>query len=86
MDTNLESRILICTSCNEEFVFTVEAQEYFLQKGYTEDPQMCKSCYTQSKREKRNGSTDAHTNGAGARKSGASATTQRDAEQLRRSG
>ena len=50
MDSNLEARILICTDCNEEFVFTVEAQEYFAQKGYVDDPLMCKHCYNQSKR------------------------------------
>ena len=55
MVSNLESRILICTACNEEFVFTVEAQEYFLEKGYSEDPQMCKSCYLSNKRGRRSG-------------------------------
>jgi len=53
MESNFESRILLCASCNEEFVFTVEAQEYFAQKGLVDDPQMCKSCHTESKRGKR---------------------------------
>jgi len=53
MDSNFESRILLCAACNEEFAFTVEAQEYFAQKGLVDDPQMCKSCYTESKRGKR---------------------------------
>ena len=56
MGSNFESRILICTECNEEFAFTVEAQEYFIEKGYVEDPQMCKHCYTQNKRDKRGSS------------------------------
>lgn len=56
MGSNFESRILICTECNEEFVFTVEAQEYFIEKGYVDDPQMCKHCYTQNKRDKRSAS------------------------------
>ncbi|HSG99604.1 MAG TPA: zinc-ribbon domain containing protein [candidate division Zixibacteria bacterium] len=71
MGSRLESRILVCTACNEEFVFTVEAQEYFLQKGYSEDPQMCKSCYTDNKRNKRNGAIETATNGAGAPRKGA---------------
>jgi hypothetical protein len=49
----LQDRILICVDCNEEFVFTVSAQEYFLEKGFTEEPKRCKSCYTQLKKEKR---------------------------------
>ncbi len=59
MDSNFESRILLCASCNEEFAFTVEAQEYFAQKGLVDDPQMCKSCYTESKRVKRSETPDA---------------------------
>ena len=58
MESNFESRILLCASCNEEFAFTIEAQEYFAQKGLVDDPQMCKSCYTESKRVKRSQSTD----------------------------
>ena len=65
MGSTLQSRILVCTACNEEFVFTVEAQEYFLQKGYSEDPQMCKSCYTDNKRNKRNGAAQTHDGAAG---------------------
>jgi len=49
----LQDRILVCADCNEEFVFTVGAQEYFLEKGFTEEPKRCKSCYTQLKKEKR---------------------------------
>ena len=49
----LQDKVLICVDCNEEFVFTVSAQEYFLEKGFTEEPKRCKSCYTQLKKEKR---------------------------------
>ena len=53
MGTNFKPRILICDCCNEEFVFTIEAQEYFAQRGYSDDPRMCKHCYTKGKRAKR---------------------------------
>ncbi len=49
----LQDKVLICTDCGEEFVFTVDAQNYFLSKGFTEDPKRCKACYTQMKKEKR---------------------------------
>ncbi len=53
MDSGFETKILTCAECGEEFVFTVGAQEYFAEKGYTEDPKLCKSCYMQRKREKK---------------------------------
>ncbi|MFQ5608588.1 MAG: zinc-ribbon domain containing protein [Candidatus Zixiibacteriota bacterium] len=59
MGSNFEARFLICTECKEEFVFTVEAQEYFAERGYVEDPLMCKHCYTRSKRDKRAGGAGA---------------------------
>ncbi|MEW6412933.1 MAG: zinc-ribbon domain containing protein [Candidatus Zixiibacteriota bacterium] len=43
-------KFLICTECNEEFVFTIAAQEYFAERGYTEDPKRCKACHTRYKK------------------------------------
>ena len=54
MKNGLEPKILICNECNEEFVFTVAAQEYFLERGYSEDPKRCKTCHTQYKKSQRN--------------------------------
>jgi len=56
--TSLKPKILVCVECNEEFVFTVSAQEYFNERGYTEDPKRCKHCYVKHKRDKRNGATE----------------------------
>lgn len=44
------SRILVCTECNEEFVFTADAQEYLVNRGFTNDPRKCKACHITSKR------------------------------------
>ncbi|MFH2035781.1 MAG: zinc-ribbon domain containing protein [Candidatus Zixiibacteriota bacterium] len=49
-----EPRFLVCVECGEEFVFTANAQDYFAEKGYTEDPKRCKHCYMLHKREKKN--------------------------------
>ena len=54
-----ESRVLLCCECGEEFVFTLEAQEYFAERGYTEDPRRCKACYTRYKKAQRNGKQEA---------------------------
>ena len=53
MASGFQTKILICADCGEEFVFTVAAQEYFAEKGYTEDPKLCKCCYMQRKRVKK---------------------------------
>jgi len=49
----LFDKVLICADCNEEFVFTAGAQQYFLEKGFRDEPKRCKGCYTQLKKEKR---------------------------------
>lgn len=58
MASNFEPKILICVECEEEFVFTTNAQEYFVERGYSEDPKRCKHCYVQHKRDKRSGPTE----------------------------
>ena len=52
-DKPLTDKILICVDCGEEFVFTISAQEYFLERGITEEPKRCKSCYMKLKKERR---------------------------------
>jgi len=58
VDSPYQPRILMCRECNEEFVFTAEAQNYFVARGINDDPLMCKSCYTRIKRERRQGDRD----------------------------
>jgi len=53
MVDGFEPRVLICCECGEEFVFTAAAQQYFAERGYTEDPKRCKACYTQFKKSQR---------------------------------
>jgi hypothetical protein len=50
MSDGFKARVLVCCECGEEFVFTVEAQQYFAERGYTEDPRRCKTCYTKFKK------------------------------------
>jgi hypothetical protein len=53
---DFKTKILICVDCKEEFAFTAGAQEYFFEKGYTEDPKRCRSCYAEYKNNGRRGS------------------------------
>lgn len=53
MEGKFIDRILICTDCKEEFVFTASAQDYFAGRGFMDDPRRCKSCYLELKKAKR---------------------------------
>lgn len=53
MQNGFDPKILICVECSEEFVFTGQAQEYFAERGYTEDPKRCKTCHTKYKKMQR---------------------------------
>lgn len=50
MDNGYEPKVLLCVDCQEEFVFTAAAQQYFAERGYTEDPKRCKTCHTKYKK------------------------------------
>lgn len=50
MESGFEPKILVCVECGQEFVFTGDAQAYFAERGYTEDPRRCKSCHTKYKK------------------------------------
>jgi len=50
MENGFQPKFLICSECNEEFVFTAAAQEYFAERGYVDNPKRCKSCHTKLKK------------------------------------
>jgi CxxC-x17-CxxC domain-containing protein len=39
-----QDRILVCVECGKEFAFTAGEQEFFAQKGFTNEPKRCKTC------------------------------------------
>lgn len=40
----MEDKTIVCKDCGSEFVFTAGEQEFFKQKGFTNEPVRCKSC------------------------------------------
>lgn len=40
----MEDKTLACRDCNREFVFTAGEQEFFAQKGFTNQPSRCPEC------------------------------------------
>ena len=51
----LENKTLNCADCGATFTFSVEDQEFFQSKGYTNEPKRCPSC-RQARRSERTGS------------------------------
>lgn len=37
-------KTIVCKDCGQEFVFTASEQEFYAEKGFTNEPQRCKAC------------------------------------------
>lgn len=48
-----EDRYLTCRDCNCEFVFSVSEQEFFAEKGFTNEPGRCPDCRAARKNQNR---------------------------------
>jgi len=47
-----QDKSLQCSDCGATFTFSVEEQEFFASKGYTNDPKRCTSCREARKSER----------------------------------
>jgi CxxC-x17-CxxC domain-containing protein len=52
---SFQEKTLTCTDCGAAFDFTVEEQEFYQSKGYTNEPKRCPSC-RQARKSERGGS------------------------------
>ena len=39
-----EDKTMICKDCQGEFIFTAGEQEFYQEKGFTNEPQRCMEC------------------------------------------
>jgi CxxC-x17-CxxC domain-containing protein len=39
-----KDKTIVCKDCGSEFVFTASEQEFYAEKGFTNEPQRCKTC------------------------------------------
>ena len=39
-----QDKTLVCKDCGKEFIFTAGEQDFFEEKGFTNEPQRCKEC------------------------------------------
>ena len=46
-------KTLTCKDCGKEFVFTAGEQEFYDEKGFTNEPQRCKECRDARKNSRR---------------------------------
>jgi CxxC-x17-CxxC domain-containing protein len=51
-----QDKTLTCRDCNREFAFTGSEQEFFAQKGFTNEPGRCPECRAARKAERGGGS------------------------------
>lgn len=40
----MTDKTLKCVDCGKEFVFTANEQEFYKEKGFTNEPKRCKEC------------------------------------------
>ena len=40
----MDNKVLTCKDCGRNFDFTVRDQQFYAQKGFTNEPQRCKEC------------------------------------------
>ncbi len=40
----MNDKTLVCKDCGQEFTFTAGEQEFYAEKGFTNEPQRCKDC------------------------------------------
>ena len=50
----MEDKTLICKDCGNEFIFTTGEQQFYAEKGFTNEPQRCASCRKARKDQRRN--------------------------------
>ena len=51
-----EDKTLVCKDCGQSFTFTASEQEFYAEKGFTNEPQRCKACRNARKNSSRGGS------------------------------
>lgn len=50
----LQDKTLVCKDCGAEFTFTVGEQQFYAEKGFTNEPQRCPDCRKARKQQRNN--------------------------------
>lgn len=54
----MNDKTLICSDCNKEFVFTEGEQQFYSEKGFTNEPKRCQDCRRAKKQRRRDYNRD----------------------------
>lgn len=49
-----QDKTLVCKDCGAEFVFTAGEQQFYAEKGFTNEPQRCPECRKARKQQRNN--------------------------------
>ncbi|MCI9000052.1 MAG: cytochrome C551 [Clostridia bacterium] len=49
-----QDKTLVCKDCGTEFVFTAGEQQFYAEKGFTNEPQRCPECRKARKQQRNN--------------------------------
>ena len=52
-------KTIVCKDCGREFVFTARDQEFYAEKGFTNEPQRCRDCRNARKAQRGEGAAPA---------------------------
>lgn len=55
-----QDRTLTCRDCGAEFIFSASEQEFFAEKGFTNDPGRCPECREVRKQQNRRGDRNSY--------------------------
>ena len=62
---SLVEKTLTCADCGDSFAFTVEEQEFYQSKGFTNEPKRCNQCRQTRKSQRSGGSFGGGNYGGG---------------------
>jgi CxxC-x17-CxxC domain-containing protein len=51
----VENKVLICKDCGAQFDFTVRDQQFYVEKGFENEPQRCRDCRNARKSQRAGG-------------------------------
>jgi len=46
---DFQDKTLVCVDCGAEFIFSAKEQEFYAEKGFTNEPKRCKTCRANKK-------------------------------------
>jgi CxxC-x17-CxxC domain-containing protein len=64
---SFQDKSLTCADCGATFTFTAQEQEFFQQKGYTNEPKRCPTC-REARKAERGSSGGGYNRGGGGRR------------------